>query len=150
MDFCKIFYILAVILAAHVPSILGLTLHGIEIRTVSLNGTLSCPYNENLKLTMQSYGVDQATVEIQCGITGTVISRARTDYMGHFDFFFTTERFPLFNPSSCDVVINLPVACCALPSTGLVRAYIIEETVAQTTDGAQAFFHASAFTWSIA
>ncbi|KAK9099585.1 hypothetical protein Syun_026630 [Stephania yunnanensis] len=127
---------------------LGLTLHGINIDTVSLNGSvhLRTPEaNRFLRTKLYTLDVNVCLVELQCDTGGrSVVSRSvRTDYLGRFDFFFKTVEVPEFNPLSCEVAVGVGGA------KEVLRASIREETIAQTIEGAQAFFHASHFKYWI-
>ncbi|KAK4428484.1 hypothetical protein Salat_1148000 [Sesamum alatum] len=98
----------------------------LQLVDVSLAGVITCP-NMSLETVGTFCVIPQATVDVVCGLSQSVIRSTTTNSAGIFSFFFNRARIQLLlNPKLCQLRIILPVGSCVfVPPGGSIRSSII-------------------------
>lgn len=126
----------------------GLILNGLRIASVRVNGVLHCSLDGNL--IGNSPPLSGAVVQLSCAGSNTDLGEALTNPAGVFIIAVRLLDTILFDPSTCYVKLNLPIAtCAAFPPDGALTASINLVTIVQTVLGNIATFTIGPFVHSI-
>ncbi|CAN6851725.1 unnamed protein product [Brassica oleracea] len=125
-------FLISILLLASFSSLThGLLLNGLQIGAVRVNGVLFCSLDGNLR--GNSPPLSGAIVQLSCAGSQTNLSQALTNPAGAFVVLVRILDTILFDPSSCFVRVNLPVATCSVfPPDGALTASINLVNIVQT------------------
>ncbi|VVA94470.1 unnamed protein product [Arabis nemorensis] len=122
----------------------GLILDGLRIGSIRINGVLFCSFNGNL--IGNSPPLSGAVVQLSCAGATTDLGQAVTNPAGVFVITLRLLDTILFDPSTCFIRLNLPIATCAvLPPDGALTASLILVNIVQNLLGNIANFTVTPF-----
>ncbi|KAK4427425.1 hypothetical protein Salat_1511800 [Sesamum alatum] len=96
-----------------------------DLAGFAVGGVIFCP-NTSLAAVGTYRVVPQATVDVVCGRSQSVVRSTTTNSAGIFSFFFNRVETLLFNLEECQIRVILPPGSCVfVPPGGSIRYTII-------------------------
>ncbi|CAH8359834.1 unnamed protein product [Eruca vesicaria subsp. sativa] len=109
----------------------GLILNGLPIGALKVNGLLFCSPNGNL--IGNSPPLSGAIVQLSCAGSQTNLGQALTNPAGAFTVSVKILDTLLFDPATCFIRVNLPIATCSVfPPDGALTASLNLVNIVQT------------------
>lgn len=143
------FLMISILLMASFSSLThGLILNGLRIGSVKINGVVFCSLDGNL--IGNSPPLSGAVVQLSCAGSSTDLGQALTNPAGVFVIAVRILDTIFFDPSTCFVRLNLPVATCSVfPPDGALTASLNLVSIVQTVLGNIANFTVGPFINSV-
>ncbi|CAA7058218.1 unnamed protein product [Microthlaspi erraticum] len=142
------FLITILLIASFSSSTHGLILNGLRIGSIRINGVLFCSLDGNL--IGNSPPLSGAIVQLSCAGQNTDIGQALTNPAGVFVVVVKILDTFFFDPATCFIRVNLPVATCSVfPPDGALTASLNLVSIIQTALGNIANFTTGNFVHSI-
>ncbi|ESQ34208.1 hypothetical protein EUTSA_v10009029mg [Eutrema salsugineum] len=140
-------FLLSIFVIASLSSLShGLTINGIRIGTLEIDGVLRCTLNANTN----APPISGQTVSLRCAGSNTNLAQAVTNPAGAFRVVLNIVDTLAFDPSFCAIQVNLPVATCSVfPPDGVLTASFRLVNVVQGSVGNIANFVTGSFITSL-